>query len=58
MTEHLFKYINVLDEKTGRALRDRKTGQVISRRVQMSDEEAAAFEAERSPKHTQQDPPQ
>ena len=58
MTGPLFKYINVLDQKTGRALRDLKTGQVISRRVQMSDEEAAAFEAERAPKQPQQDPPQ
>lgn len=46
MSEPLFKYINVLDEKTGRPMRDRKTGKIVSKRVQMTDKEADAHRAE------------
>lgn len=48
MSEPLFKIVNVVDEKTGQSLLDPKTQRPLSRRVQMTDEEAAAFRAEQA----------
>ena len=48
MSEPLFKYVNVIDPRTGRPVIDKDTNLPVSRLVQMTDEETVAFEAERA----------
>lgn len=47
MTQPLYKYVNAVD-RNGLLLRDRKTGKLVSRRVQLTEDEVAAHEAERA----------
>lgn len=53
MPDPMFKYVNVLDPRTGRPLRERKTGKVISRLVRLTDQEVEAFETERAARQQQ-----
>lgn len=52
MTEPLFKLVNVINPRTRMPVIDRETRRPISRQVQMTDEEAATFEAERAAQQT------
>lgn len=51
MTEPMFKYVNAIDPRTGKALRVRKTGRPISHLVRLTEQEVEAFEAERAARH-------
>lgn len=53
MTEPMFRYVNALDPRTGRALRTRATGKPVSRLVRMTDAEVETFEAERAARQQQ-----
>lgn len=48
MTERQFRMTNKLDDKTGRPLRDRETGKIVTFMVEMTPDEITEFEAERS----------
>ena len=48
MSAPLHKYTNVINPRTGRPVVDRQSGRPVSRRVQMTPEETAEFEAERA----------
>ena len=57
MSDSLYKYVNVVNPRTGRPVIDRRTGLPVSRLVAMTSEEAAAFEAERVAQQEQEQEP-
>lgn len=48
MAEPLFKIVNILHPLTGQVVLDVKTNKPVSRLIEMTEDEIAAFEAERS----------
>ena len=55
MSDPLYKLVNVLDDRTGMPVIDVETKKPVQRLMQMSDEEAAAFEAERAAQASAED---
>lgn len=53
MSDPLYKYVNVINPRTGLPVIDKNTRKAISRRIQMTKEEAAAFESERETQNLQ-----